>query len=621
MLNKSYAYWKMSYQQTEVNRLASECFEMQFSDTDAIKLNNVMSILNSEGEQLKPYNVTIKNICDNDIKYQVNIETLTNNNQLADKYITAKVNYENNKVLTSYDTTEGIIPDHSAAYKVYEGHLKKDQVMSIDVRMWMGEEVELYETVDGIKKDISKEIMNKEFQSKVTIEAEVDNQEGEYKEEILHGTDPVLGEGLIPVIIGEKGTVTRADTTKKWYNYANSEWANAVILKDEATNKNPNVGETIQEEDIESYFVWIPKYSYQIQTLRYNSEQTFSIRFGTTDTDDSKPGECTTPMNEERTQGKSGDNGECQVGDYMTHPAFISMKTNGLWVGKFETGYKEASSIETAQQNPDTRGDKGVSASEKIIIKPNTYTWTNISIANAFQASYQYQRGLDSHMIKNTEWGAVAYLSHSKYGKYTLEEGNTEVRVNNVKGITGHAQKTETFEAQDIVGLEEDGVHSVNYKNPLSQEASTTGNYTGIYDMSGGVPEGVMATMYESTNTTPTTGPVSDANSGFNGPYAKQEATGEKEDGIEFPEEKYYDVYLYGTNEWADINRRILGDATAETNRWYSDNNQYVLPANSWFARGDAAEIREVQGIFAYRNNAGKTINGFRIVLASQSKS
>ena len=27
-----------------------------------------------------------------------------------------------------------------------------------------------------------------------------------------------------------------------------------------------------------------------------------------------------------------------------------------------------------------------------------------------------YQRELDSHMMKNTEWGAVAYLSHSIYG-------------------------------------------------------------------------------------------------------------------------------------------------------------------------------------------------------------
>lgn len=79
----------------------------------------------------------------------------------------------------------------------------------------MGEEVELYETVDGVKKDISDEIMNKEFQSKVTIEAEVDNQTGEYKEEILHGTDPVLKGDLVPVIIGDKGKVTRADTSKK----------------------------------------------------------------------------------------------------------------------------------------------------------------------------------------------------------------------------------------------------------------------------------------------------------------------------------------------------------------------------------------------------------------------
>ena len=28
----------------------------------------------------------------------------------------------------------------------------------------------------------------------------------------------------------------------------------------------------------------------------------------------------------------------------MTHPAFISMGVNGFWVGKFETGYKGATS-------------------------------------------------------------------------------------------------------------------------------------------------------------------------------------------------------------------------------------------------------------------------------------
>ena len=38
---------------------------------------------------------------------------------------------------------------------------------------------------------------------------------------------------------------------------------------------------------------------------------------------------------------------------------------------------------------------------------------------------YNYKRDMDSHMMKNTEWGAVAYLSLSNYGI------NGEVRINN----------------------------------------------------------------------------------------------------------------------------------------------------------------------------------------------
>ena len=32
-------------------------------------------------------------------------------------------------------------------------------------------------------------------------------------------------------------------------------------------------------------------------------------------------------------------------------------------------------------------------------------------MANAFNTSYNYKRDLDSHMMKNTEWGAGAYMN------------------------------------------------------------------------------------------------------------------------------------------------------------------------------------------------------------------
>ena len=90
----------------------------------------------------------------------------------------------------------------------------------------------------------------------------------------------------------------------------------------------------MEEDNIELYFVWIPKYSYQIFNLgetdgytegkpETSNAQEIQIKFGTTNTSDNNKNECTTLMT-------SGASGNCKVGDYMTSPAFISMNTNGL---------------------------------------------------------------------------------------------------------------------------------------------------------------------------------------------------------------------------------------------------------------------------------------------------
>jgi len=100
-------------------------------------------------------------------------------------------------------------------------------------------------------------------------------------------------------------------------------------------------------------------------------------------------------------EDESGESGNCQIGDYMTHPAFLSIPSTGFWVGKFETSKSNNESDNSI--NPDG-----------IQIKPNMVNWRNIRVGNAFYSTYDYKRNLDSHMMKNTEWGAVAYLQHSK---------------------------------------------------------------------------------------------------------------------------------------------------------------------------------------------------------------
>ncbi len=447
-----------------------------------------------------------------------------------------------------------------------------------------------------------------------------------YSETILNGADPIIKDELVPITIDSDGTVKKADIGSEWYSYEKKNWANAIILKDET--EDYLAGEVIPEDAIESYFVWIPKYRYQLwdlgqyetlTTIDTNKIHEIPIIFGDYNTSDDKDGECTTPM-------ESGATGSCQVGDYMTHPAFLSIPSTGFWVGKFETGYDGASSTSEAEQN--------IKNANKIIVKPNTYSWRNIQVANAFYSSYEYKRNLDSHMMKNTEWGAVAYLQHSKYGS------STSVRINNNSDyITGYAANNEptcgyTGTNEECNQYCNDG--SCNKAYPNSYLASTTGNITGIYDISGGTWEYVMAVMLDESGK-PMSGRNSISNSGFNGPYgcptcdSDSSLLTELTNGYDFPDKKYYDTYAYATVT-EQYQRRILGDATGEmgpfnTNAnlmdirkissWCDDGAWFILNSAPWFERGYMFDFASETGMFAFSHTWGSNFSyrGFRVVL------
>ena len=419
---------------------------------------------------------------------------------------------------------------------------------------------------------------------KATLGIDTERISPEYTESILNGTDPVLSDNLVPVVIADNGTVTKADTTSDWYSYENKKWANAVILAD--NTKTYNNGDIIPEDNIESYFVWIPKYSYQIFNLGTTDGYTSSkpetsiakeiqIKFGTTNTSDNNENECTTPMT-------SGASGNCKVGDYMTSPAFISMGTNGLWVAKFET----------------------TGSTANITVKPNQTSLRNINVKTMFETAYNYKRDNDSHMMKNTEWGAVAYLSHSKYGI------NTEVRINNNSNyITGYAATDSADESKYPGTYGTDSSVTLPYNTSTGYKASTTGNITGIYDMSGGAWE-YMASLRSATY----------GSSGFDATALKAYNS------------KYYDEYD-GSSGWTTYSKRILGDATGEMgpfyyyqdadnntrthNSWYADGSDFASSSYPWFLRGGFYYNGVLAGQFyfgLYTGGAGSSI-GLRLVL------
>ena len=400
---------------------------------------------------------------------------------------------------------------------------------------------------------------------------------------------PKLGEGLVPVTIDGDGTVTYADTSKEWYNYCDKRWANAVILEEGANYK---IGDTIQESDIQSYFVWIPKYKYKLWNTGTASEGVHEIEivFDEKDTEDVEGVSCKSPM-------VSGGSGNCDNGEYMTHPAFISMNVNGFWVGKFETGYRGATSTAAAQVNAND--------TSKIIIKPNVYSWRNINVYNAFLNSYNYQRNLDSHMMKNIEWGAVTYLSHSKYGL------DYKVNINNNSNYKTGYSALKTTNQQVYPGETGDG-NSYNsaYNTEIGYLASTTGNISGIYDMNGGTWEyvsGYISGILGSSGFTTTT--------------------------LASYDSKYFDVYNASSNT-NTYQYGILGDLTGEIGPfflfqdadknsrphsiWYNDYSLFARSSHPWFARGGNYDCGIISSAFSFASNTGEalTYSGYRIVLS-----
>ena len=524
-----------------------------------------------------------------------NGEVEINQNEKNIDFTTEKLENVNQTTILEFDVTNKS-RNYDASVTINCG-LKEDfksfsEYLDIDMSLESPFELVSSETKTGYLTIKLKKAYNEEMETRIEMSCELvaepleretlgDEYKSIYKEKILNGADPVLKEKLIPVEISNNGEVRYADISKEWYKYENKRWANAVILNEGVSYQE---GDIITESDIESYFVWIPRYKYQIfdegnYTTYIESKPTESI---------AKEIQIEFETNEvEASIGST-------KGEWLTHPAFTNFDVNGIWVGKFETGYKGATSFSSAQVN--------TADSSKVIIKPNVYSWRNSTVSNIFKTAYNYNRELDSHMMKNTEWGALAYLSHSKYGI------NTEVRINNNSNfLTGYAATDETNQSSFPGVSGTDSTKTLPYNTETGYKASTTGNITGVYDMSGGAWEYVAAYM-----------PSSRDASGFTSAELNTYA-------------KYLDIYP-SNSTITSYNNRILGDATGELgpfyfyadkdninryhNNWYGDFSDFVDSTYPWFSRGGVYDTGVLAGQFHFDRFIGGVYISFGSRLA-----
>ena len=257
----------------------------------------------------------------------------------------------------------------------------------------------------------------------------------------------------------EKVERESADFDKsKWYDYiaqtgnteagGTSKWANAKTSDG-------------------SYWVWIPRYAYRIvyfdteehrDAYRLDNTQTtgiigYSDARGIVDVDGKTPSDLQEPIT------------SVGVGENLLrpHPAFETdlnqggwdCRLEGIWIAKYEMS-KSGTTIKSV---PGIKSD------------------FSSTIGTMYTNGYNYDRGKESHLIKNSEWGAMVYLTDSKYGR-----NGTKVTINkdiNFDIYTGGASGATAL------------------TNPLQ---STTGNEYGIFDTVGGREDVVSSYIADSSD-------------------------------------------------------------------------------------------------------------------------
>ena len=317
---------------------------------------------------------------------------------------------------------------------------------------------------------------------------------------------------------------------------------------------------------------------------------TYTMEFSSSNNITTVPREIDIIYEDKSTNKSLGD----AVNTYYTHPAFTfgNTEVNGIWVGKFETGGTATAPL----------------------IKPNISSLRNQTVSAEFTtaqifgtSTYGMTSNVDAHMMKNSEWGAVAYLSHSRYG------ANREIYINNsseyytgrsggnVGGSTAintvYTNQTSTtlynssgFYTWDGYLLE----YNTNTKSgthDISKVASTTGNITGVYDMSGGAYEYVMGYYSPAGSTWGAT------SSGDYAGFSSQ------------PNSKYYDDYTT-TNSLTACNGGICyGHGLSEVSDWYDDRAYFVDASNPWFLRGGYYNNVSSAGSFRFKYYNGNAYN------------
>ena len=395
---------------------------------------------------------------------------------------------------------------------------------------------------------------------------------GELKKNIdtSGANEPVLASNMIPVYYDETNDVWKKankdnmDKNNPWYSYNSTGeykgmWANAVTVIGTNRTKylNATPGTVIPMDDITTMWVWIPRFNATTPSNYNGGTQALPNAIYVTFV---KPNETAI--------------------DAFT---FGTKQLSGFWYAKFELSHSTLASSSYSNNLGCT--NEACNNANGIIIKPSVTSLRRNNVSNFFFASRSMEQTgnsfgfvsseVDTHMSKNNEWGAVAYLTQSIYGRCTSSTTCTEVGINNNGSYkTGYGAPAGSSSS----------VTNGTYNTTLGKDASTTGTIYGIYDMSGGAWEYVMG-VYSNTI----------SSSGFSS----------------LPDTKYYNNYTGSS---------YTGHALTETAGWYSDGKRFVVSSYPWFVRGGFCSYDATAGVFNFHYGMGYPDNIYssRLVISNE---
>ncbi len=214
---------------------------------------------------------------------------------------------------------------------------------------------------------------------------------------------PLLVDGMVP--INEDGEELSTEEEKQaWYNYDSSEkkWAN-VRLADG------------------SVYVWIPRYAYKIADAKIDIK--FLKEFSNI-----------------TTEGKALDNGykiapAFQDGTALVPSSFANgewdSEITGFWVAKYEV-IRNNESVSSMQTNSSSALTVAPINAFKICreLEKNTSLFGTavtgrVSGDMGSDGFFPVDtNNIDTHLMKNSEYGAIVYLTNSKYGNLSVSTQN-----------------------------------------------------------------------------------------------------------------------------------------------------------------------------------------------------